>query len=193
MLSSIFGSKKEEYIVIKLNGKLRPMHRHQLYEDPLQDYLVRNGIGSIEGGGTFQSQTGEVESCDIEVLLSQPSKKAIPSIQAARKRLGLPKGSLLKIESTEQEIPIGNKEGLALYINGSELSPDTYQNCDINVVIETIDSGFKGTGRYESFWEGPSETALYFYGNSFLEMKESMKDFLSEYPLCHKCRITQSA
>ena len=44
-----------------------------------------------------------------------------------------------------------------------------------------------------SYWQGPTETAFYLYGNSFAEMKAKISTFIASYPLCSNCRIEQVA
>ena len=48
-------------------------------------------------------------------------------------------------------------------------------------------------GRFYSYWEGNEWTALYFYGVSFVEMKQKIEPFIASYPLCQKSRIEQIA
>ena len=80
-----------------------------------------------------------------------------------------------------------------MYLNGTELPAEVYQTSDINYVIEKLNELLALSGQLYSWWEGPQDTALYFYGVSFAEMKEKMADFLAEYPLCQKCRVEQIA
>ena len=42
-------------------------------------------------------------------------------------------------------------------------------------------------------WQGQNETGLYFFSDSFEQMKESISDFTSTYPLCKGARIVQIA
>lgn len=70
---------------------------------------------------------------------------------------------------------------------------EVYKTCDINYVIEQMEHCMEGIGMLYSWWEGPKDTALYFYGSSYEEMKQSIEGFIEEYPLCQKCRIKQIA
>lgn len=69
------------------------------------------------------------------------------------------------------KIEVGTLEGLAFYVNGTDLPDEIYESCDINHVIEQMESAMNGIGRFYSYWEGNEWTALYFYGGSFVEMK----------------------
>ena len=74
-----------------------------------------------------------------------------------------------------------------------ELPEATYQSCDSNFVYGELDRLLEGEGRVLSYWQGPTETAFYMYGNSFEEMKRSIAGFLASYPLCERCRVLQVA
>ncbi|HWV09054.1 MAG TPA: hypothetical protein VN156_05900, partial [Pseudomonas sp.] len=84
-------------------------------------------------------------------------------------------------------------EGLAIYLNGTDLEKTVYEECDSNVVYSELDRLTEGNGRVYSYWQGPTETAFYLYGNSFTEMKHLITELVDTYPLCHKCRIEQIA
>ena len=88
---------------------------------------------------------------------------------------------------------MGTLEGMAVYLNGAELPAAVYQECDINDVIEQLSRRLEGLGALYSWWEGPKETALYFYGGSYPAMTEAVRDFLETYPLCRKCRVERIA
>jgi hypothetical protein len=63
----------------------------------------------------------------------------------------------------------------------------------VNVVIEELDRRLEGVGGMQSYWQGPRETALYFYGRDAQEMKRLMADFLAAYPLCAGARVVTIA
>jgi len=47
-------------LMIKLNARLRPLDRGDIYEDPLQEFLDARLPGSeISGGGTMMAEGGE--------------------------------------------------------------------------------------------------------------------------------------
>ena len=64
-------------LVLNLNLRLQPMHRHHL-EDELQEILEKEELGEVTGGGTLlDPQTGEIISCDIQILLNEDKKDTI--------------------------------------------------------------------------------------------------------------------
>lgn len=176
---------------LMLNARFQPIHRHDL-EDALQLYLEQKEIGEVTGGGTTQNQDGEIESCDIQIYLNDENEDDIKWLVDLLNKIGIPKGSVLQIDS-DYEIEVGTLEGLACYLNGTDLPADVYQTCDINYAIEQLELSIKNTGRMYSYWESNKYTALYFYGTSFCDMKKKMKAFIESYPLCQKCRIEQIA
>lgn len=179
------------YLTLQLNAKLRPLDRGDIYEDPIDEILNQLEIGEVDGGGTMMQANGEVENCDVELALSRDDKEVIDKVLEIIDDIGVPKGSLLHGE--EIEIPVGRLEGMAIYLNGTDLDDSVYADCDINFVVSELNRLMEGRGEMYSYWEGARETALYFYGASFGEMYACSQAFINEYPLCQKSRICQIA
>lgn len=184
------------HVTVHLNAKFQPVDRFEL-EDALQSVLEKLELGEVDGGGTAISPSGEIDSCDIEVYLKDNSQKILDKLSDILNHFGVPKGSKLQFVNQKsqelQEINIGTLEGLALYLNGTDLPQETYKNCDINYVIDKIHELLQNSVHVFSYWEGPSETALYFYGDSYENMHALMLPLLNDYPLCEKCRVMQIA
>jgi hypothetical protein len=181
-----------QLFVARLNAKLQPMHRGEIFEDPLDEELRKSSLGSVSGGGTQMAKTGEVECCDIEIEVDAASEESAASIVRILERLGAPKGSKL-ILARNNETLFGSTEGLAVYLNGTDLPEETYKECDSNFVYAEFDRLLGGEGQVYSYWQGSRETAFYMYGNSFVAMNERLQSFLSSYPLCQQCRVVQIA
>jgi hypothetical protein len=179
------------HFTLNLNARLQPFDRHDI-EDVLIEAFEEQNLGSVNGGGTAQNPNGEIAYCDIELDLKDDSQESIDKAVAIIESLGIPKGSALYGESDFKR-DVGTLEGLALYLNGMELPDEVYQTCDVNHVVEEIGKLLGESGKLYSHWQGPQDTALYFYGTSFDEMKAKMDSFLSEYPLCQKCRVEKIA
>lgn len=178
------------HVTLKLNARFRPLDRGNL-EDALQEVLERLGLGEIDGGGTMLQPSGEIKFCDIEINLKDNSQETIDKLLRIIEHFGVPKGSELHAENLS--VPVGAQEGLAIYLNGTELPKEVYRTCDINYVVDQMDALMDGVGRMYSYWEGPKDTALYFYGSSYEEMYARVAGFAEEYPLCQKCIITKIA
>jgi len=200
-LTGIFKKKVDNqepvgnFIVVQLNEKVMPIDRGLVYEDPIDEFLKEKQYGEVTGGGTLQEKTGELAYCDIEIKLSTPDidKSVIAEIIDKIEDIGAPKGSKLIIERTKEEIPFGKKEGLALYIDGQNLPPEVYADCDINFVLSEIHRLTNIEPNADRNWEGEKETALYFFSDSFEQMKNSISEFVETYPLCKGARIVQIA
>jgi hypothetical protein len=169
------------------------MHRGEIFEDPLEEELKKSGFGSVTGGGTQLAKTREIECCDVEIEVKAPSDQVATFVIHVLERLGAPKGSKLILEGHDREIPFGSREGLAVYLNGTDLPAATYRDCDSNFVYSEFDRLLDGIGRVYSYWQGPQETAFYMYGDSFSAMRERLQEFLAIYPLCERCRVVQVA
>lgn len=176
-------------LILHLNARFQPKHRFEL-EDALQEIFQKNKAGEITGGGTSLKENGEIDSCDIEIDFSD-DQKSLEWLVNLLNAIGIPKGSLLR--GIEPPIPVGTLEGLAVYMNGTDLAEEIYKSCDINYAIEQLEQTIEGIGHMYSYRECSEFTALYFYGTSFPAMKEKMSSFVSSYPLCQKCRIEQIA
>ncbi|WP_373231358.1 hypothetical protein [Cohnella sp.] len=178
-----------------MNDKIMPIDRGEFYEDPLDDFLQTNNYGEITGGGTMQAQSGEIGYCDIEILIYNGNdyRKVIGDIANILEDLGAPKGSHITIENTKEQITFGKKEGIAIYLDGINLPNSVYEQSDSNVVLEELSKLISYDGDVQRYWQGNTETALYFYGDSFDEMKNAISEFISTYPLCQNARIFQIA
>lgn len=184
---------QRHYIVVNLNARLQPMHRGDILADPLDEFLQKNGLGAVVGGGTLQSENGEVAECDIEIEVPQCNDEVAGTIKEFLEEMGVPKSSKLVLESNKTEMPIGTLEGLALYLNGTDLDDSVYQTCDSNFVYSELERLTGKCGNVYSYWQGNTETAFYLYGPSFGEMKGLIKELIDTYPLCQKSRIEQIA
>lgn len=174
------------HFTLHLNAKLQPEDRHDL-EDILNEFLQEKQLWEVTGGGTSIDPSGEPSSCDIEILAEKPE----PLIELINE-IGVPLWSKLTWENFEQAI--WELQGLALYLNGTDLPDQVYQNCDINHVDDQIFDLLEDAILLNSFYEGELETALYYYIDcTFEEAKAKIMPFLKSYPLCQKCRIVKIA
>lgn len=186
----LFKKKREKKnYLLHLNMPLQPMHRHHL-EDELDELLKKENLGEVVGGGTIMNERqDEIESCDIQIDLYDDNEDAIDRLVNIINETGISKGSKLIGEDNDHQIEVGTLEGLAYYNNATELPQEVYESCDINHLIEEMLSVMKGVGGLYSFWETDKWTILYFYGNSFEEMKQKIEPIIATYPLCQKSKI----
>ncbi len=171
-----------------------PLDRGDRYEDPLQEALEENGWADVTGGGTSQTEEGEIDYCGVDLDLHNVDQ-AVPFICEFLEACGAPKGSKLQFErdGESHEVDFGFLEGVAVYINGTDLPEEVYQTCDINHVADEIDRLLGERGGIQGHWQGPTETALYLYGYSAEEMQRLIAPLMAEYPLCQKARMVAIA
>lgn len=208
ILSTIFGvgsckksddttsriNNKEIFITAQLNHLLMPIERGERYEDPLEKALIEHGYGRIDGGGTMQLKSGEIEYIDVEIILNNTTE-GIPFVISQLEKFGAQKGSILRIHDSNpsREISFGKTEGIAIYLDGVNLPDEVYKTSDVNVVIAELNKRLNDHGSMHGYWQGPMETALYFYGGDAQEMKHLINDFINQYPLCKGARIVTIA
>lgn len=202
IFKKIFGLKNDSedlnqgnYVVTTLNDKIMPIDRGDIYEDPLDEFLRNEGIGEVTGGGTMQYESGEIEFCDVEILLysENVNQNEINVILNKLEKLGAPKGSKLTIEKTGEIIEFGKLEGLAIYLDGINLSDEVYKNSDSEALAQEI---FRLSGIKESivrYWQGNTETGLYFYAESFEDIYNAIIDMVNSHPECENSRIERVA
>jgi hypothetical protein len=191
--SATSPSEGGDMVIARLNARAQPIDRGEVFEDPLNEVLEAAGTGQVTGGGTMLGQEGEVEFCDLEIMVPEATDAVLGSIRDALEGLGAPKGSRLIWNDGADELEFGNFEGLAVYLNGTDLPDSVYEQSDLNVVYEEFTKLVGGEGRVVSHWQGPRETALYLYGRSAETMLSRIRPFLDTYPLCEKARIVKIA
>jgi hypothetical protein len=199
MFGNLFKKKAPEttsskIIVAQLNARLQPMHRHEL-EDAWEEISKKHALPPICGGGTAMNpETGEVESCDLEFSVPDFSDATIEKIKGTLQAMGIPKGSILHVhDEPVRHLEFGTQEGMAVYLNGTDLPDETYRDGDSNFVYEEFNRLLGDEGAILSHWQGETETALYLYGKSFTTMKRLLTPFMDSYPLCAKARVVQIA
>ena len=178
-----------EMVIARLNARAQPLDRGEVFEDPLSDILQAAGIGEVTGGGTLLGEEGEIEFCDLEIMVPEATDAVLGAIREALEGLGAPKGSRLIWNDGANELEFGTFEGLAVYLNGTDLPDSVYEQSDASFVYEELGRLVGSEGRVVSHWDGPRETALYLYGRSAETMLARIRPLLDTYPLCHKARI----
>ncbi|MCH5209108.1 MAG: hypothetical protein J1F04_09500 [Oscillospiraceae bacterium] len=177
------------FIVLHVNEKLQPKHRFSL-EDYISEVLEKNGLGEVTGGGTLMEKNGEVNSCDIDIELSDEAPNALERFKKFIGDLNIAKGSALKIADSD-DIPVGKFEGMGLYLS-NDLPDEVYENNDINDLLSRLREAIGEAGDLRS-WCEKEFTALYYYGDSFDEMSGLAKPVLDSHPLGKDCKVVRLA
>jgi hypothetical protein len=181
--------KESTLLRLTINAPLRPDDRGRRYADPLQKLLDRQLPGSrVSGGGTPQGPSGETAWCDIDVEVIGDPAAALRQIVEFLELLGAPKGCTARL-ADDDTVTFGRTEGVAVYLNGTDLPAHVYAETDVNVLIRMMRERLGSKGRMQSFWEGPRETALYFYGVSAATIRDLITPVLAENLLAQNCRV----
>lgn len=184
--------KTSGHMTITLNAKLQPMHRAEL-EDAFEAAAKKSKLkAKVDGGGTLLQENGEVKECDIEIQLKDASEETITAVAGLFGAMLAPIGSRYTVEGQEP-IAFGRHQGLGLYLNGTDLPDQVYAQCDSNHVYSECERLLEGVGQVNSYWQGPTETALYMYGEDFETMRSRVQELVDTYPLCQKARIVRLA
>ncbi|MEM8770077.1 MAG: hypothetical protein AAGD92_00375 [Pseudomonadota bacterium] len=198
----LFSGKKQEqqqepegeYVTARLNARVQPIDRGEYYEDPLEEALAAGSLGAVTGGGTqLADEPAGIEFCDLEIRLNEANEESLQVVKQKLEALGAPKGSRLIVEADGRELPFGQYEGLAVYLNGVDLPDETYETCDFDTVVDEFNRLMGEAGAFRGFWQGSRETGVYCYGPSYAAMKEAIEPFLASYPLCAGARVEQIA
>lgn len=134
-------------LILHLNARFQPKDRFEL-EDALQEIFDNNNAGEVTGGGTLLKENGEIESCDIEIDLYE-DQKGLEWLKGLLNNIGIPKGSV--IQGVEPPINVGTLEGLAIYLNGTDLPQEVYSSCDVNYVIDQLQQAVHSIGSMYSY------------------------------------------
>lgn len=194
MVGIVFRRRRREPVVlidVRLNARLRPMDRGDRFEDPLDELLrAQSPGGRVTGGGTMLSPEGEPLWCGLEVEWSGDPAAGVELITSALTRGGAPLGSQLTVGDADP-VPFGEHEGVGLYLNGTDLPDEVYATNDVNDLIAVLLAALGDDGDMYSYWEGPTETALYLYGPSAAVMEEKVAPVLATEPSAELTRVVR--
>jgi hypothetical protein len=181
-------------VVAKLWEHIEPYARGDRYEDPLQKYLVAEGIGVVTGGGTQLRQDRSIEFVNVDLSISNVEQN-LPKVAAELTRLGAPKDSELRyeIDGTEHVLRFGRLECVAIFLDGVNLPKHVYEIADVNEVISRLNAAVteNSLGEFRAHWEGPRETGLFFYGDDAAAMHRAMVPVFEREPLCQNARVVE--
>ncbi len=188
----LFKKKALPRIVANLNARIQPFQRGE-FEDRIEEKFRKDNFSAeIVGGGTLQESNGEIIECDIEFELQKLDEKSVLELISAIEDVFAPKGSALFLPR-EIKIEFGKLEGLAIYAK----SLATLEECDFEFPMHHLENAcnelLQGIGKSYNNWHGSEEMAIYFYGDSFKEMRSRIEPFISSHPDCKISRLVQIA
>ncbi len=79
-------------LTVKLNARLQPTHRHELFEDPLLERLSATGLRvKLDGGGTSVSDDWEPLESEINIVVRTDDIDATVVTSSRRSRASAPR------------------------------------------------------------------------------------------------------
>lgn len=169
---------KEIYVLLSLNMRLAPDDRMELYENYLDKVVQQKGYGYVTGGGTWLND-GEPTVSEVEFYIYKEKLNDFIKLMKGYENIG--KGSYL--EYNEEKVAIGTLDGLVLSINKK------LDNESVNKLATEITELLKDKGSYYSYYQGEDYTNLYFYGNSYEEMKKQIEEYNKTCSVCENSTI----
>ncbi len=180
------------FVTAKMWEYIEPIARGERYEDPLDAFLIRNGLGELDGGGMQLGDSPGIEYVDVTFFL-RDSSDALELVAAELGRLGAPIGSELQFtrNGRQDAIPFGTTECLAIFLDGVAFPAEVYRSSDVNVTVKNLTQALtdQSLEEFRSHWRGYSETALFFHGPNADTMKAAMMPVLLSDPLCQNARL----
>jgi hypothetical protein len=175
-----------QLLLARLYEHVEPFDRGSRYEDPLQAALEAAQAGRVTGGGSLLSEVGEIEFADVEIELADPAA-SIDLVARTLEQAGAPQGSeILRGDEVVREF--GTRQCLAIYLDGISLPDQVYETLDFDRVVAQIGAA-AGPDSYRGFWQGPTETGIYFFGPDAEEMFTRVEPLLRELPIGQNARV----
>ena len=130
-----------------------------------------------------------VQEADFDVEIT--SLAALSVIRRFLAETGAAKGSTLQYEhgGAQVEVPVGITEGLAIYLDGVSLPKEVYTPTCLEELFTQLSAALGDDLDYSGSWQGPRETALYFYGLDAEQLLAKVEPVLRAAPLAHNARV----
>lgn len=176
-------------VTVRIPARLQPAHRDDLIVDPVTALMrrvsPRTRLAAKETVVTPQGEPVEtVLEWDVDLADAEQVVTRILDLET-----GVPKGSTVEING--KAATFGELEGLAVYLNGTDLDDDVYAHADLQALIDDLQGHLGRTGQLWSYWQGPAETALYFYGPDAAAIRSALEERAPRHPLMERCRMVE--
>jgi hypothetical protein len=135
------------FVTARMWEYIEPIARGVRYEEPLDAFLIRGGLGELDGGGTQTAERPKIEFVDVTFWL-EDSDSALGRVAEQLDELGAPVGSEMQYSRgrTLQVTPFGSTECLAIFLDGVSLPAEVYKNEDVNAVNAHLDDALGPLG-----------------------------------------------
>src|SRR5450755_3198273 len=131
------------------------MHPRVPGDPPAGDPRRQHAGSRVTGAGTLLSAEREPLVSDIDLDVDGDAPEALELVTAALEAAGAPKGSRVRLGESGP-VPFGVTEGLAVYLNGTDLPGEVYASSDIDELIAALSGRPRQRGRHAVLVEGPA-------------------------------------
>lgn len=176
-------------VTVRIPARLQPAHRDQLIAEPLAELLAHLSPGShLAEKNSIITAEGEPIETVLELDVDLPdAEKVVAAVLDLE--TGVPRGSTVEIN--DKAATFGELDGLAVYLNGTELGDEVYANSDLQAIVDDLQAHLGQTGQLWSYWQGPTETALYYYGPDAGMIRAALEERSAEHPLMERARYVE--
>ena len=173
-------------LIARVYEHIEPLDRGTRYEDPLDAALRERGLGEVAGGGSQLTDTGEIEFADVEINVTNLDD-ALPVIVSTLEASGAPTGTEL-IRNAGVLRRLGRQQSVAVYLDGATLPDEVYADLDFDQLVDDLTTA-AGEGSYHGYWQGPTETGLFFFGPDAEAMFTRIESLLRALPIGQNARV----
>jgi hypothetical protein len=185
------NAKYPHLVVARIDEYVEPIDRGERYEDPLAKTLEERGIGEVTGGGSQLDADFKILFADIEIQLANLDDALTVTKQTLNK-LGAPIGSHCLFERNGESCsePLGEMEGLGIYLDGVGLPDEVYAKLDFKVFYKQLADELKAVGELRGVRAGNEETGLFAFGESADKIYSIVQSLPPKMPILQNGRIT---
>ena len=173
-------------LIARLYEHIEPLERGTRYEDPLDAALRERGLGEVTGGGSQLTETGEIEFADVEIVVSSLDD-ALSVIVTTLEEAGAPTATELTGDAGVLRT-FGHQQSVAVYLDGVTLPDEVYAELDFDQIVSDLTTA-AGEGSYHGYWQGPTETGLFFFGPDAEAMFVRVDPVLRALPIGQNARV----
>jgi hypothetical protein len=177
-------------LIARLYEHIEPLDRGTRYEDPLDAALRERGLGEVTGGGSQLTDSGEIEFADVEINVTNLDD-ALPVIVSTLEASGAPTGTEL-IGNAGVLRRLGRHQSVAVYLDGATLPDEVYADLNFDQLVDDLTTA-AGEGSYHGYWQGPTETGLFFFGPDAEAMFTRIESLLRTMPIGQNARVAVRA
>ena len=177
-------------LIARVYEHIEPLDRGTRYEDPLDAALRERGLGEVTGGGSQLTDSGEIEFADVEINVTNLDD-ALPVIVSTLEVSGAPTGTEL-IGNAGVLRRLGRHQSVAVYLDGATLPDEVYADLDFDRLVDDLTTA-AGEGSYHGYWQGPTETGLFFFGPDAEAMFTRIESLLRTMPIGQNARVAVRA